>query len=161
MLIHLALSFFWSWAFWKLQSSLQPLIDQLSSCAKCSHLLSHKPSKTAHSLHLAQSLTHLRDLQLISWNSIIFDLIDDITLWTSVYSNLFSSSVSKIMQLSSRKLMTGVFHLGDLRKFIIMSKNQSYMFKGLTYLIWLLVLAIFFLRGTHICLNFNIIVLNT
>jgi len=30
------------------------------------------------------------------------------------------------MQYSSKKLMIGVFHLGDLKKLIIMSKNQSF-----------------------------------
>jgi hypothetical protein len=44
-----------------------------------------------------------------------------------VYSSLFSSSVSKIMQFSSKNDMIGVFHLGDLKKLIIISKNQSYL----------------------------------
>ena len=48
-----------------------------------------------------------------------------LTSWITVYSNLFSSSVSKIIQLSSTKLMTGVTQRGLLRKFMIMSKNQS------------------------------------
>jgi len=49
-----------------------------------------------------------------------------VTLWIEVYSSLFSSSLSNMRQFSSRKLIIGVFHLGLLRKLIIISKNQSY-----------------------------------
>ena len=48
-----------------------------------------------------------------------------LTLWIEVYSNLFSSSLSKTMQLSSIKLTTGVFQRGLLRKVIRASKIQS------------------------------------
>jgi hypothetical protein len=46
--------------------------------------------------------------------------------WISVYSSLFSSSLSNIMQYSSKKLIIGVFQRGDLKKLIIISKNQSF-----------------------------------
>lgn len=48
-----------------------------------------------------------------------------LTLWILVYSSLFSSSLSKMMQFSSKKLIIGVFHLGERKKFMMMSKNQS------------------------------------
>lgn len=56
-----------------------------------------------------------------------------------VYSSLFSSSLSNTMQCSSRKLMIGDFQRGERRKFMIMSKNQSYRLSARTYIIVLTV----------------------
>ena len=47
-----------------------------------------------------------------------------------VYSNLFSSSLSKTRQLSSIKLTTGVFQRGLLRNVIRASKIQSWFEQG-------------------------------
>ena len=49
-----------------------------------------------------------------------------LTLCIDVYSNLFSSSLSKTRQLSSIKLTTGVFQRGLLRNVIRASKIQSW-----------------------------------
>ena len=54
-----------------------------------------------------------------------FDTKLELTMWIVVYSNLFSSSWSKIRQCSSMKLTTGVFHLGLFKNVIRQSNIQS------------------------------------
>jgi hypothetical protein len=76
-------------------------------------------SNSAISSQSSSSISFLKDYRVAS---LIFRLV---TSWMTVYSNLFSSSVSKMIQLSSTKLMTGVTQRGLLRKFMMMSKNQS------------------------------------
>ena len=67
----------------------------------------------------------LDDLLEVLSKQIVSETERLLTLWILVNSSLFSSSSSKTVQYSSMKDMTGVFHRGDLRKPMIISKNHS------------------------------------